>query len=179
MCQVKLSCSFLEHTSDVDVDLWSHISVNIFRTVFGVTSVPVVKPVMLAGDTTPSGTSKQHFYEGIKVRPKPIPIQLEGTGPVASGVTPMDKRPIKAKKILTPSAGTVPLVSSTSSDNADPGPSTSVPSSTTTPSTSSFTPSSSILLSQLSAPPKPKDTPSTLENVNQVRMEFFTTVMGW
>ncbi|XP_034251223.1 AT-rich interactive domain-containing protein 2 isoform X2 [Thrips palmi] len=130
------------------------------RTVFGVTSVPVVKPVMLAGDT--AGLSKQHFYEGIKVRPKPIPIHLERTAPGTSGVT-VDKRPTKAKKALAASAGTAPLVSSTSSDNADPGPSTSVPS-----STSSFTQPSSILLSQLSAPPKPKDTPSTPDNANQV-----------
>lgn len=150
----------------------------LFRTVFGVTTVPVVKPVMLAGDTTPSGVSKQHFYEGIKVRPKPIPVHVEGTDTLPVGTTPLDKkRPIKPKRATTVSAGPAPVVSSTSLEsNADPGPPT-----LTTSSTTSFTPTSSILLSQLSAPPKPKDTPSTLENANQVRMDLyysFILVMG-
>ncbi|KAJ1529921.1 hypothetical protein ONE63_006650 [Megalurothrips usitatus] len=144
----------------------------VVRTVFGVTSVPVVKPVMLAGDTTPSGVSKQHFYEGIKVRPKPIPItvSMEATETANIGVSPIDKKkPVaKPKKVPTMSTGTAPIVSSTSSENnADPGPPTSAPSSSAT-STTTFTPTSSILLSQLSAPPKPKDTPSTPENTNQV-----------
>ncbi|KAK3921732.1 AT-rich interactive domain-containing protein 2 [Frankliniella fusca] len=140
------------------------------RTAFGVTSVPVVKPVTLAGDTTPSGHSKQLFYEGIKVRPKPIPVSVEATESASIGVSPIDKKKLLKPKKLSTTGGTAPITSSSSSDkNAVPVPPTSVPSSSTATSASStFTPTSSILLSQLSAPPKPKDTPATAENANQV-----------
>ncbi|XP_026274437.1 AT-rich interactive domain-containing protein 2 isoform X2 [Frankliniella occidentalis] len=141
------------------------------RTAFGVATVPAVKPAMFGGDSSSSGVSKQLFYEGIKVRPKPIPVIMEGTESATIGVSPIDKKKLLKQKKPATAGGTAPIVSSTSSDkNADPVPPTSVSSSSTAPSASSttFTPTSSILLSQLSAPPKPKDTPSTAENSNQV-----------